>query len=165
VYATFTVQEEFNVRGSEPAARRIGPDAALCLDMTQASDPPDLREENDVRLGRGPTLRRMSFHGRGTLGGLIPNPRLVELVELAAGAEGIPLQWAAATGGLTDASFLQLLHEGIPVVDIGVPALYSHSPIEMVHQEDVARTIDLVEAAVRRLDADADMSRGVPWIE
>lgn len=165
LYATFTVQEEFNVRGSEPAARAIRPHAAVCVDMTQASDPPDLRDENDVRLGAGPTLRLMSFHGRGTLGGLIPNPRLADVVEKTGDRLGIGLQRAAATGGLTDASFLQLLHDGIPSVDLGVPALYSHSPIEMVHMRDVEQTIELVCGIVRALDGDVDLGRGVPWTE
>ena len=163
LFATFTVQEEFNVRGSEPAARAIDPHVAICLDVTQASDPPDLRGENNIRLGGGPAVRLMSFHGRGTLGGLIPNPKLVALIEEAASGSGVELQRGAATGGLTDASFLQLLHHGIPSVDIGVPCLYSHSPVEMVCLDDVEDTVKLLVAALTSLTGEVDFSRGVPW--
>jgi putative aminopeptidase FrvX len=163
LYATFTVQEEFNVRGSEPAARAINPHAAICIDMTQASDPPDLRQENNIRLGLGPAVRLMSFHGRGTLGGLIPNPKLVELVEEEAAREKVGLQRGASTGGLTDASFLQLLHQGIPSVDIGIPALYSHSPVEMVCIDDMKQAITLVSAVVKSLTSKVDLTRGSSW--
>jgi putative aminopeptidase FrvX len=163
LYASCTVQEEFNVRGSDPVARNLKPDVAICIDITVPGDTPDLRHVNDVRMGGGPTIRLMSFHGRGTLGGLIPNPKLVAHVERAAEALDIPLQREASIGGLTDASFLQLLNNGIPAVDVGVPARYTHSPVEMVNMHDVVQAIELLAEAIRRLDETSDFSRGVPW--
>lgn len=162
LHAVFTVQEEFNVRGSEPAARRIDPAAAVCLDIAVPGDTPDLIGQNDVRLGAGPTVRRMSFHGRGTLGGLIPNPALLRHVEASARAADVPLQLEASIGGLTDASFLQLLHEGIPAIDVGVPARYTHTPIEMIDLRDVAQAVALVRAMVLRFDDGVDLRRGLP---
>lgn len=163
LFACCTVQEEFNVRGSEPAARAIKPDVAICLDIALAGDTPDLKGVNDVRLGDGPTVRLMSFHGRGTLGGLIPNPKLVALLEATAAELGIPVQREASIGGLTDASFLQLLHQGIPAIDVGVPARYSHTPVEVVDADDVAQAIRLVAALIGKLDAQMDLRRGIPW--
>jgi putative aminopeptidase FrvX len=159
-HAVATVQEEFNVRGSLPAARAIQPHAAICLDVSGTGDTPDLAGEMDVTLGGGPVLKLMNFHGRGTLGGLIPNPALRNYVQRVAGEEGLPLQRAAGIGGLTDASFLQLENNGIPAVDLGIPMRYAHSPVETVDLNDVVMGIHLVAALVRRFDASVKLSRG-----
>lgn len=160
VYAVTTVQEEFNVRGSEPAARAIDPDAAICVDITIPADTPDIAGANDIALGGGPTMRLMSFHGRGTLGGLIPNPGLRDILQASANRLEIPLQREASTGGLTDASFLQLLHAGIPSIDVGVPCRYTHTPVEVIDTNDVDRAIRLFSDAIRNIDADARLERG-----
>jgi putative aminopeptidase FrvX len=160
VYAVATVQEEFNVRGSEPAARAIRPHAAICIDITLPGDTPDLFEVNDVKMGGGPTLRLMSFHGRGTLGGLIPNPKLRNHMTLSAAELEIPLQREASIGGLTDASFLQLLHEGIPCVDVGVPCRYTHTPVEMIDTRDVEMAVRLLTHAIQNITSDTDLGRG-----
>ncbi len=163
VHAVATVQEEFNVRGSEPAARAIAPQLAICVDGSLSGDTPDLRGVNDIRMGGGPSMSLMTFHGRGTLGGLVPNPKLVRLFDATAADLGIPLQRGASIGGLTDASFLQLLHEGIPAIDVGVPMRYTHSPVEMVSLDDVRQAIELFTEVVARVDSSLDLSRGTPW--
>jgi putative aminopeptidase len=163
LYAVATVQEEFNVRGSEPAARAIAPHVAICIDGSLSGDTPDLQGVNDIRMGGGPSVSLMTFHGRGTLGGLIPNPKLVRHFDAVAAELGIPLQRGASIGGLTDASFLQLLHHGIPAVDVGVPMRYSHSPVEMVSLDDVEGAIALFTEAIARIDRGLDLSRGTPW--
>ena len=163
LHAVATVQEEFNVRGSEPAARAIAPQVAICIDGSLSGDTPDLKGVNDIRMGGGPSMSLMTFHGRGTLGGLVPNPKLVRHFDATAADLGIPLQRGASIGGLTDASFLQLLHHGIPAIDVGVPMRYSHSPVEMICIDDVQQAIALFTEAVARIDGSLDLSRGVPW--
>ena len=160
VYVVSTVQEEFNVRGSESAARAIDPHAAICVDIAVPGDTPDLEGVNDVRLGGGPTMRLMSFHGRGTLGGLIPNPRLRDLFQESASELGIDLQREASIGGLTDASFLQLLHQGIPAIDVGVPCRYTHTPVELADTRDVTKAIQLLSHVLSKVSPETDFSRG-----
>ena len=72
VVVAFSTQEEFNVRGTLALVARFTPDIVVNVDIAPASDTPDLVGQGVVRLGGGPTLSRLSFHGRGTLGGLIP---------------------------------------------------------------------------------------------
>lgn len=160
VFVVATVQEEFNVRGSEPAARAVRPDAAFCVDITIPADTPDIVGANDVALGGGPTMRLMSFHGRGTLGGLIPNPGLRDVMQSSADELGIHLQREASIGGLTDASFLQLLHEGIPSIDVGVPCRYTHTPVETIDTRDVDHAVRLFAHAIRRIDSKTPLERG-----
>ena len=81
------------MRGALTAAYKISPKFAVCLDIAVATDTPDLKGiEADVRLGKGAALQSFSFHGRGTLGGLIPPPKLVECVEKIAKEKDIPYQ-------------------------------------------------------------------------
>jgi putative aminopeptidase len=145
VHVAFSCQEEFNVRGTLALAARLRPDIAVTLDITPATDTPDLRGEGEVRLGGGPSLSRMSFHGRGTLGGLIPPPCLVEAAEQAAVRSDLDLQYDAVVGVITDAAFLPMATEqGIAAVGLGIPCRYTHSPVETAQLSDVAGTATLL---------------------
>jgi putative aminopeptidase FrvX len=152
-----TVQEEFSVRGGTPAARRLAPDLAFCVDIAVATDTPDLAALGDVRLGAGPVLTRFT---RASLNGIIPNPKLRRFVEGVAREAGIPLQNAVLQGGLTDGSFMQYEGEGIPTLDLSFPVRYTHTPIETAHLGDLAQTSQLLAAALRALPQDFDLARG-----
>ena len=62
-------------------ANTVLPDIAVQLDIMLSSDTPDMQNEGDIGLGKGPCMSLYSFHGRGTLNGLIPHPSLVKLFE------------------------------------------------------------------------------------
>ena len=148
LHAVFSVQEEFNLRGAMVAAQRLKPDAAVSLDIMVASDTPDLAERGSLRLGAGPALGMYSFHGRGTLNGTLPHPALVRHFSAVGEATGIALQRSAHTGLLTDSSYVQLVGEGIPTMDLGYPTRYTHTPIEMCDLRDLASMAALLHAAV-----------------
>jgi putative aminopeptidase FrvX len=160
VYVVGTVQEEFNLRGAQPVAQTLRPDIAICIDGGPAADTPDLRGFSDVRLGGGPIMNLYSFHGRGTLNGLLPHPALVRHFEATARAHDLPLQRHASFGGLTDASYVQLVGEGIATIDLGVCRRYTHTPIEVTDLRDVDATVALLTAALGAFDAGFDFSRG-----
>jgi putative aminopeptidase FrvX len=146
VHVAFSCQEEFNVRGTLALAARLQPDMAVTLDITPATDTPDLRGEGEVRLGGGPSLSRMSFHGRGTLGGLIPPPSLVDATERAAVRGGVQLQYDAVIGVITDAAFLPMASaKGIAAVGLGIPCRYTHSPVETAQLSDVQEATTLLD--------------------
>ena len=160
----FTTQEEFNVRGTLALVARFTPDFVVNVDIAPASDTPDLRGEGSVALGGGPTLSRLSFHGRGTLGGLIPHPALVRAVESAASDAGVAIQYDAMVGVINDAAFVTMATaEGIAAVGVGIPVRYTHSPVEMAQLSDVAGCAALVHSLVTRLPA-VDLARGAAQI-
>lgn len=146
-----SVQEEFNLRGLLPAVRALRPDLVISLDISPACDTPDLAWRSDVGLGSGPVLHHYSFHGRGTLAGVIPPRWLTDAVSALADAEGVPYQRAAMLGGLTDAAFAQLEGAGAPALEVGIPCRYTHAPVEACHVGDLAATTRLIELAIERL--------------
>lgn len=159
VHLAFTVQEEFNLRGAQPLAQKIKPDIAIQLDLMLASDTPDMSARGDVALGGGPGMSLYSFHGRGTLNGVIPHPAMVHLVETAATDCDIPLQRSAQVGILTDLSYVQLVGEGVASIDLGFPMRYSHSAREVCDLNDLVALTKLLGAALGRIDADFSLDR------
>ena len=153
VHILFSVQEEFNLRGVLPAARQLKPLAAVQVDLAIASDTPETAHLGDVQLGRGPCLGMHSFHGRGTLNGLIPHQGLVRLFESEARKSNIEVQRNVHMGALTETSYLQFEGEGIACLDIGFPMRYSHAPAELCDLRDLSATADLISAAARSENA------------
>jgi len=153
VHIVFSVQEEFNLRGALTAAQAIQPAVAVQIDLLLATDTPDMKARGDVELGGGPGISLYSFHGRGTLNGTIPHPRMVKLFEDSSAALHMPLQRSAHTGALTDSSYVQLVGKGVGVIDVGFPMRYSHSSLEVCDMRDLEQLADLMEHATRSIDA------------
>lgn len=143
-----SVQEEFSLRGLLPAVRMIAPDLIISLDITPAYDTPELAGRGEIALRYGPVISHYSFHGRGTLAGVIPPRWLTDDVERIAQERGFPFQRGALLGGLTDASFAQLEGHGAPALEIGIPCRYTHAPVERVALTDLQATVDLLEVVV-----------------
>ena len=151
IHFLFSVQEEFNLRGAVPAARRLNPDIAMQVDLILAADTPDLTGLGNVRLGHGPGISLYSFHGRGTLNGVIPHPGLVRLFEASARRLQIPLQRNIHMGVLTDLSYVQVLGQGIACLDVGFPTRYSHSSAEMCDLGDLAGLSEILVESIRAI--------------
>jgi len=159
IHMVFTVQEEFNLRGAQVAAQTLQPDIAIQLDLMLATDTPDMADRGDMVLGGGPGMSLYSFHGRGTLNGVIPHPAMVQLFETTAKAENIPLQRSAQTGILTDLSYVQLVGGGVASIDIGFPMRYSHSARELCDLRDLDQLSQLIRAALPRITPDFNLNR------
>lgn len=159
VHIVFSTQEEFNLRGALPAAQALKPDIAIQVDLMLATDTPDMADVGDMVLGGGPGMSLYSFHGRGTLNGVLPHPALVSLFEAAAQSEGLSLQRSAQVGVLTDLSYVQLVGEGVAAIDLGFPMRYSHSSLEMCQLSDLEDLSELLLAGLGRLGPDFPLER------
>ncbi len=156
----FSVQEEFNVRGTLAIAERWQPRIAVQLDVAPACDTPDLNGRDAIALGRGPVLTRLSFHGRGTLGGLVPHPAVLSALETAAEAERIAVQYQSIVGLITDAAFLPMATAtGTAAAEVAIPCRYTHSPIETADPRDVEQTVRLLNHFIDNI-ARIDLRRG-----
>ena len=131
---------------NQPLARRLEPNIAIQIDLMLATDTPDMNDRGDMRLGGGPGVSLYSFHGRGTLNGVIPHPALVRLFEDA--AVGRPLQRSAQTGVLTDLSYVQLEGQGVAAIDVGFPLRYTHSSLEVCDLSDLVELVELLDRAL-----------------
>jgi putative aminopeptidase FrvX len=159
VHLAFTVLEEFNLRGAQPLAQKLQPDIAIQLDLMLATDTPDMAARGDMVLGGGPGMSLYSFHGRGTLNGVIPHPAMVHLFETTAQAQNIPLQRSAQVGVLTDLSYVQLVGEGVASIDMGFPMRYSHSARELCDVSDLVALTTLLDAGLAAIGPDFSLDR------
>jgi putative aminopeptidase FrvX len=150
--AVAAAQEEITFGGSRTSAFALGPDAAIVVDVTHATDAPgiDVKEAGKHELGSGVVITRGS-----TL-----NPALVELLCEVAEAEKIPFTLEAsarATG--TDADAVHISRGGIPTALVSIPLRYMHSPVELVQLDDVHACARLIAAFAMRLDGDTTFAR------
>jgi putative aminopeptidase FrvX len=148
VYGVATVMEEVGLRGAETAVDVVDPDVAIVLEVDIAGDAPGIKpEESSVKLGAGPSV--LLFDRR-----MIPNLKLRDLVMDTAEERGIPLQTSALEGGGTDGGAIHLHRSGVPTVVLSVPTRHIHSHGAVMHRRDYDQALTLLEAVVRKLDAD-----------
>jgi endoglucanase len=148
VFGSATVQEEVGLRGAETSARVVLPDIGINLESGVAGDYPSITpDEAQERLGGGPAL---FLHDSS----MLPNLRLRDLCIKVARDLDIPLQFNVLTGYGQDGAAMQRTGGGAPAVNIVVPTRYLHSHNGLIHRDDFDRTVRLVTALVRRLDAE-----------
>ncbi len=137
VYCVSTVQEEIGLRGATTSAYGIHPQVGVAVDVCHATDTPgnDKKQLGDTKLGGGPVL----FRGPNI------NPRVLEHLQAAAKDREIAVQVRGApraTG--TDANAMQLARDGVATALVGIPNRYMHSPVEVVHLDDLDRAARLL---------------------
>lgn len=159
VYLVGSVQEEHNMHGAMTAANIILPDIAIALDVCLSSDSPGLEESFNSATGNGPAINMYSFHGRGTLNGVIPHMGLVKLVRLAAEQAGINYSWFASRGLLTDATYVQNVGKGVATIDLGFPVKYTHSPCEVCNVDDIVALGHLCASTLKKINDDFPLAR------
>jgi endoglucanase len=137
VFSVSTVQEEIGLRGATTSTYGVHPTIGIAVDVCHATDTPgnDKKQLGDTRLGDGPVI----FRGANI------NPRVFEQLEATANAHNIAVQVRGsprATG--TDANVMQLSREGVATGLIGIPNRYMHSPVEVVHLDDLEQAARLL---------------------
>lgn len=137
VYGVSTVAEEIGLRGATTAAHAIRPTVGIAVDVTHATDTPgnDKKTQGEIGCGKGPVL----FRGPNI------NPRVFDLLEATAKQHEIPVQVRGvprATG--TDANAIQISRDGVACGLIGIPNRYMHSPVEVVHLDDLTNAAKLL---------------------
>ena len=152
VCAVAAVQEETTLGGAMTTTYSLEPDLAIVVDVGHETGEPGL-EEREVgrhRFGSGPIIAR----------GSMLDPQVFELLHATAEAEGIPFTveaLARRTG--TDADVVHLARAGVPTGLLTMPLRYMHSPVEMVHLEDVENCARLIAAFAQRLSSDLSFVR------
>ncbi|MCZ6759025.1 MAG: M20/M25/M40 family metallo-hydrolase [Gemmatimonadetes bacterium] len=151
VFAVATAREEiaWTGGGAKTSAAGIDPSVAIVVDVTHATDHPNLesKEHGDVKLGKGPVLSR----------GSSVSSVVFEMLAGVAEAQKIPYQTAAApTDTGTDADAIHTTLRGVPTGLISIPNRYMHSPNEMVELADVDKAAKLLAAFARKVKPTTD---------
>ena len=141
LYVLGSTQEETHSSGAITAAYEIAPDLCVAVDVTHG-DSPDASKNETFKLGGGPVI------------GVGPNCAPVlsrRLKELARGEE-IPFQIEVMSGSSgTNAWPIQISREGIATAVLSIPERYMHTPVEVVHRQDLEDTAKLLAAFVESL--------------
>lgn len=140
LYFVFSTQEEVGLRGATTAAYSIDPDLGIATDVTMSGDTPR-GIKMDVSLGSGPAIKVKD-------GGMLADPRLVNVMVQCAQKHKIPYQMEVLLGGTTDAKAMQLSRAGMPAGCISIPTRYLHTPSEMVDFDDVENAVKLFIALI-----------------
>ena len=153
VIAVATTQEEIahHGGGARVSATRIGPQMALVVDVTHATDYPtaEKKEQGDHRIGGGPVLTR----------GSIISPVVFTLLREAAMRLSVPYTVHAAGGeSWTDADAIHVAREGIATGLLSIPNRYMHSPNELVSLEDLDRAAALIAETCRAVTPETDFT-------
>lgn len=151
VYGVATVQEELGLRGARTSAYGIDPQVGIAIDVTFASDHPevDKKQVGDIALGKGPVIAR---------GANINHRVFNRLVDLA-GKGKIPTQIEPsprATG--TDANMIQLTRSGVAAGLVSIPNRYMHTPVEMISLDDLENAARLLASYIESLATDEDFT-------
>jgi endoglucanase len=147
------VQEEVgDFAGSRTAAFALEPAVAIAVDVTHATDVrgADPEDEGDHRLGGGPAI------GRGSS----IHPTVFELLYETAEQEGLATSVEISRGVTnTDADAMYLSRTGVATGLVSIPLRYMHSPVEVVHLEDVEAVVRLLVAFAQRLEPGISFAR------
>jgi endoglucanase len=139
VCAVSNVQEEVGLLGARQIAYSLKPDIALVVDVTHATDYPNVSktQHGDIKIGGGPAI---------THGGC-NHPEVVARIEEVARSRRIPLQHEAmsSTSG-TDTDAIFWTRGGIASALISLPDRYMHSPVEVVSLKDLRLIPELLAA-------------------
>lgn len=136
------VQEEIGLRGARVISNTIPLDYAFPIDTYSTTDSPGMGDFFEpLLLGDGPVLRMVDAR-------TIASPKLAEKVAKIAKKQKIPIQYGI-TGGGTDGMALQ--EAGASTLPFGIPMRYTHSPVEVVHINDITRLIKLLKAVIYEL--------------
>lgn len=141
LYIVNAVQEEIGLRGAEMIARRLKPDVAIITDVTHDTQTPMINKniQGDTACGNGPAL---------TYGPAVQN-KLRTLIEETAGKHNIPLQLqAVSTSTGTDTDSFAYANDGCPSALISIPLRYMHTTVEMLHEDDIEHTVQLIYKTV-----------------
>lgn len=153
VIAVATTQEEIGYRGGGAGvcATCLGPQMALVVDVTFATDHPQVekKEIGEAKVGGGPVFAR----------GSIISPVVFELLRKTAEKKKIPYGvHAAGSYTSTDADAIHIAREGVATALVSVPNRYMHSPNEMVSLVDVDNIATLLAETCRAVNDKTDFT-------
>ena len=151
VIAVATSQEEVGGIGATGSVFEVTPDFAFVIDVTFANGPGG-GGVGSFDMGKTVALTW----------GSCDHPALYEAMKATADEYEIPVSRDfAPRGSGTDAYDMQIAKAGIPVVELGIPLRYMHTPVEVVSVRDIKRAGRLMAEFIS--DLPLDFMNNVKW--
>jgi len=148
LYIVFTLQEEVGLRGATAAVNYLCPDKMIAVDTVPCADTPGMNWKRDlpVQLGHG-VVCSMS-EGMGPMNFI--HPDMEEKIFALKDKYEIPLQPLSLCGfsASTDALAGSIQGRGVAAATLTIPRRYSHSPVELMHMNDVLAMLELLSRFV-----------------
>jgi endoglucanase len=134
-----TVMEEMGTIGAASINRDVGAQHAIAVDVGLVGDIPTVNPlDVPTKLGAGPIVvqKDLTSYTRS----------LTVAIEAAARDAGIAFQRAVFNLYGSDAG--ELIKQGVASALVAFPTRYTHSPFEMIHEDDLDATVELLRAVV-----------------
>lgn len=134
-----SVQEEIGTRGAMTASYNINPDVCIVIDVTHATDYPNVQKSKygEINLGKGVVI---------PLGSDLSTPIQRQLMDIATERK-IPFQRSALPGPSgTDAHAVQVSKGGCLTGLLSIPCRYMHTPVECISIVDLEHAAELLAA-------------------
>jgi len=147
VFGVSAVQEEIGLRGAQTSAYNVNPDVAIAVDVTHATDCPNIDQNQfgNITIGGGPVLVR----------GANANPRVFDLLTKIAKQHDITVQInALARAASNDGAAIQVSRGGCASGLVTLPNRYMHSPVEVVAESDLEQSAKLIAEFCLAIDDD-----------
>ena len=146
IYFVFSVQEEVGLRGATVAAFNIKPDIALVIEGTTCSDVYGSKPHNEVtNLGGGAVMTAMDRAA-------ISDKEYYDFIMKTARENNIKLQIKRTAMGGTDAGAIQRSSSGVKTAVLAVPCRYIHSPVSVMHEDDLKSVYELSKAVLKNIE-------------
>jgi endoglucanase len=153
VVAAATTQEEiaWHGGGALVCAHCINPQIALVVDVTFATDHPNIekKEIGEHKMGGGPII------GRGALLSPVVHRILRETAKTHSIAHAVH---AVGRDTSTNADAIHIAREGVATGLVSIPNRYMHSPNEMVSLVDVDNAATLIAEFCRAITSETDLT-------
>lgn len=149
LFAVSTVQEEIGLRGAATACFGIDPLVGIAVDVTHATDYPDIdkRISGDLRLNAGAVI---------AVGANI-NPKVSDMLIATAKKKRIPYQIDAEPGATgTDANALQISRAGVAAGLVSIPNRYMHTQVEAISLTDLEACAKVIAETVAQITPRTD---------
>ncbi|WP_185871291.1 zinc-binding metallopeptidase family protein [Blattabacterium cuenoti] len=145
LYIVNSVQEEIGLKGAKVISKAINPKIAIVTDVTHDTSSPmvDKKIQGDIKCGLGPVI------------GYAPSIHkdLREIIIDTAEYRNICFQRLVSsryTGTDTDA--FAYSNKGVCSALISIPLRYMHTTVEIVHKNDVEKTVSLIFETLQEIN-------------
>ncbi|WP_185868689.1 zinc-binding metallopeptidase family protein [Blattabacterium cuenoti] len=149
LYVANSVQEEIGFKGAKIIANTIKPHIAIVTDVTHDTSNSMIskRIEGDILCGSGPVI---------TYSPSIKKDIREMIIDSANNAKIEYQRLVASRSTGTDVDVIAYSGKGVLSALISVPVKYMHTTVEMVHKQDVEKTILLIYEALLRINNNMD---------